>query len=155
MKSIWHYKYPVGEIGIAEEDGAISHVFFGNEKHLSGFNKAETSLIKKAALQLSEYFENKRKHFDLPLSLRGTDFQRSVWKALQTIPWGETRSYKDIAQLIKNPKACRAVGMANNKNPVAIIVPCHRVIGQDGSLVGYAEGLEKKQYLLELENNNV
>ena len=152
MKSVWHYKYPVGKIGIAEEDGAISHVFFGNEKHLTGFNEAETPLITKAALQLNEYFENKRKHFDLPLSLRGTDFQRSVWKALQTIPWGETRSYKNIAQLIKNPKACRAVGMANNKNPIIIIVPCHRVIGSNKKLVGYFGGVEMKEGLLDIEN---
>jgi methylated-DNA-[protein]-cysteine S-methyltransferase len=108
-------------------------------------------LLKKAATQFVEYFGGKRKAFDLPLTLQGTDFQISVWKALQSIPAGETRSYKDVAALIGNPKACRAVGMANNRNPIAIIVPCHRVIGADGSLTGYASGLPIKQQLLDLE----
>ena len=151
MKSVFFYTYPVGTMGIAEDNGALCRVFFGREKALSGFDVAETLLIKKAAVQLEEYFEGKRKSFNLPLALRGTDFQMAVWEALQTIPAGETRSYKEVAALIGNPKAVRAVGMANNRNPVVIIVPCHRVIGGDGSLTGYGGGLPAKQFLLDLE----
>jgi len=109
------------------------------------------ALTEKATRQLEEYFSGKRKKFDLPLDPHGTKFQSSVWKALLEIPYGETRSYKQIAQMIDNPKACRAVGLANNKNPIWIIIPCHRVIGSDGSLTGYGGGLEMKQKLLEIE----
>ena len=110
-----------------------------------------TELTDKAAKQLDEFFAGKRKHFDLPLLPKGTDFQRSVWKALQEIPYGETRSYKQIAEAINNPKACRAVGLANNRNPIWIVIPCHRVIGSNGALTGYGGGLEMKQRLLEIE----
>ena len=155
MKSVFFYDYPVvGKIGIAEENGAISRVFFGGKKALAGFDTAESPLIKKASAQLGEYFDGKRKKFDLPLALQGTDFQISAWKALQTIPFGETRSYKDIAVMIGNEKAVRAVGMANNRNPIVIIVPCHRVIGHDGSLTGYGGGLPAKQFLLDLEQRH-
>ena len=101
--------------------------------------------------QLQQYFTGKRKTFDLPMKLEGTTFQQQVWQALTQIPYGETRSYKDIAQMINNPKAVRAVGNANNKNRLPLLIPCHRVIGVNGSLVGYALGLSYKQYLLELE----
>jgi len=154
MKNVFFYDYPIiGEIGISETGGAISRVGFrGNgKKDFNGFNIAETPLIKKAAAQLKEYFAGKRAEFDLPLDPAGTEFQRAVWRALQTIPFGETCSYGDIALQIGNPKACRAVGMANNRNPIAIIIPCHRVIGRDGSLTGYGGGLDIKQYLLDLE----
>jgi len=151
MKNVWFYNYPIGIVGIAEEDGAISRVFFCEEKSLEGFEVIETQLIKKAAGQLREYFDGKRKEFDLPLALHGTDFMVSVWQALMTIPIGETRSYKEVAAMISKPSACRAVGMANNRNPIAIIIPCHRVIGQNGDLVGYGGGLPTKQFLLELE----
>ncbi|GHU99103.1 methylated-DNA--protein-cysteine methyltransferase [Clostridia bacterium] len=151
MKNVYYYEYPIGRIGIAEENGAISHVFSLKAPRLDGFEIAETPLIKRAAAQLSEYFDGKRKSFDLPLSLSGTDFQRSVWQALQAIPAGETRSYKDIAAQIGKPAASRAVGLANNRNPVMIIVPCHRVIGRNGNLTGYAGGLPAKQCLLDLE----
>ncbi|MDR2571192.1 MAG: methylated-DNA--[protein]-cysteine S-methyltransferase [Oscillospiraceae bacterium] len=113
--------------------------------------KRATALTDKAALQLREYFIGKRREFDLPLKPHGTDFQRSVWNVLCDIPYGETRTYKQIAETINNPKACRAVGMANNKNPIWIIIPCHRVIGADGALTGYGGGLEMKQRLLEIE----
>jgi methylated-DNA-[protein]-cysteine S-methyltransferase len=167
MKNVFFYKSPVGMIGIAEdicfpqesgspaESHAICRLFFSTKKDLAGFTTAETSLIKKAAAQLTEYFAGKRKAFDLPLTLQGTGFQISVWKALQSIPAGVTRSYKDVAALIGNPRASRAVGMANNRNPIAIIIPCHRVIGEDGSLTGYAGGLPVKQYLLDLEKRFV
>ena len=153
MKKVFYYDYPIGGIGIAEDNGAISRVgFLGNsKKDFNGFDAGETPLIKKAAAQLAEYFTGKRTEFDLPLAAAGTEFQRSVWRALQTIIFGETRSYGAIAALIGNPKACRAVGMANNRNPIVIIIPCHRVIGHDGSLTGYGGGLDIKQYLLDLE----
>lgn len=111
----------------------------------------ETSLIKMAAKQLDEYFNGKRQQFDLPLDLTGTIFQTKVWQELLKIPYGQTKSYKDIAAAINNPKAYRAVGMANNKNRIMIVVPCHRVISSDNKLTGYAGGLEKKEFLLNLE----
>jgi methylated-DNA-[protein]-cysteine S-methyltransferase len=151
MKGVFFYDYPIGPVGIAEEDGAISRVFFGGEQAPAGFETAETPLIQKTAAQLAEYFEGKRKTFTVPLALHGTDFQIAVWKALQTIPFGKTKSYGEVASLVGNEKACRAVGMANNRNPVVIIVPCHRVIGHNGSLTGYGGGLPAKQFLLDLE----
>lgn len=110
-----------------------------------------TSLTDKTFQELNEYFEGKRKDFDIPYELIGTDFQKKVWIELTKIPYGETRTYKQIAQAIGNEKACRAVGMANNKNPIPIIIPCHRVIGASGKLVGYGLGIEMKKSLLEHE----
>lgn len=114
----------------------------------------ETILIKETAKQLNEYFQGKRTDFDLPLDLEGTAFQIKVWHELQKIPYGQTRSYKEVAEAIGNPKACRAVGMANNRNRIMIVIPCHRVIGNNKSLVGYAGGLKMKEMLLSLEENN-
>ena len=101
--------------------------------------------------ELKEYFAGRRSRFDVPLVVRGTLFQERVWEALCSIPYGETRSYQDIAEAVGNPKACRAVGMANNRNRIGIVIPCHRVIGKSGSLVGYGAGLEMKEFLLDLE----
>ena len=101
--------------------------------------------------QMKEYFEGERKEFDLPLRPEGTDFQKKVWNALLEIPFGETRSYQDIANAVGSPKACRAVGMANHQNPIIIVIPCHRVIGKSGKLVGYGGGLSMKEKLLLLE----
>ena len=145
--------YSLGGIsfGIAEKDHTIVKVFFGRKTPV-GFIKAETPLIKKTAAQIDEYLVGKRQRFTIPINLQGTEFQTAVWRTLQNIPFGETRSYKDIAAAIGRPKAVRAVGMANNRNPIVIIVPCHRVIGSDGSLTGYGGGLPLKQRLLELEN---
>jgi methylated-DNA-[protein]-cysteine S-methyltransferase len=157
MKNIYYYDYKICnlskllKLGIAERDGAICRIFFGADKRADEFQEKETPMIKKAANQLDEYFNKKRKKFDIPINLDGTDFQKKVWNALLNIPYGETRSYGAIAAVTGNPKASRAVGMANNRNPIPIIVPCHRVIGHDGSLTGYAGGLELKQALLELE----
>lgn len=109
------------------------------------------SLFLEAKKQLTAYFEQKLKVFSLQLSPQGTAFQKRVWNALTHIPYGETRSYEDIAIAIENPKGCRAIGMANSKNAIPIIIPCHRVIGKNGKLTGFAHGLEAKQYLLELE----
>lgn len=138
------------DVTIAEQDGKIVRVSLGGNGIPEGENK-QTRLLVQAAGQLDEYFTGKRKEFDLPLAAEGTLFQKKVWNALCTIPYGETRSYKDIAIQIGNAKACRAVGMANHNNPIGIIVPCHRVVGADGKLVGYAGGLDRKQFLLELE----
>jgi len=154
MKCYQSYDYPIGELIVAEKDGLIVYVTLEGdaEKGIPAeYERRETPVIKKAAKQLEEYFAGKRKEFDLPLGFCGTDFQKKVWAALLSIPYGETRSYGDIAKQIGNPKACRAVGMANNRNPIAVICPCHRVIGADGSLVGYGGGLERKEYLLKLE----
>ena len=151
MKYFAIYKWKFCNLFIAEESGAICNVLFNKDKRLENCEKKETPLIKKAANQIDEYLNGKRKVFDLPLTLNGTDFQVKVWKALQKIPFGKTKSYGEIAAAIGNPKASRAVGMANNRNPISIIVPCHRVIGSNGSLTGYAGGLELKQRLLELE----
>lgn len=111
-------------------------------------------LVLQIKKELDEYFDGKRKKFDIPIKMDGTSFQLKVWKALLTIPYGETRSYEDIAKQIGNDKACRAIGGANNKNPISIIVPCHRVIGKDNNLVGYGSGLDMKIKLLNLEKNN-
>jgi methylated-DNA-[protein]-cysteine S-methyltransferase len=153
MKSVFFYTYSVTSLGIAEENGVICRIFFGKKKP-AGFELAETPLIKKAASQLAEYFDGKRKTFNLPLAPEGTEFQQKVWQALQAIPFGETRSYGEIAAQIGRPKASRAVGMANNRNPIVIIIPCHRVIGSDGSLTGYGGGLKVKEFLLKLERGH-
>ena len=113
-----------------------------------------TELLSMATIQLDEYFQGKRTTFSLQFKLTGTPFQLAVWKELQNIPYGQTTSYKEIAQKINKPKAYRAVGMANNKNPLPIIIPCHRVIGSNGKLIGYAGGLKLKNYLLELEKSH-
>ena len=156
MKNLYYYNSPVGELGIIEDSKKITGIFFKNEEKTpktgNGCIIGETPLIKKTASQLEEYFKGKRKTFDVPLLAEGTVFQESVWKALLKIPYGATRSYKEIAAAAGNPRACRAAGMANNRNPIVIIIPCHRVIGADGSLTGYGGGLDKKQYLLGLEN---
>lgn len=143
------FESPIGALWLYEEDGFLISLAFSDEKLKA--KKQETALLLEAKKQLSEYFSGKRKVFDLPLNPKGTDFQKKVWQALCKIPYGETFSYKKVAQKIGNEKACRAVGMANNKNPIAIIVPCHRVIGENGKLVGYAGGLDIKEKLLELE----
>jgi len=160
MKKFFFYCYKFCNLLIAEESGAVCRAAFCdnkgkmiNNKTLPDFVYSETSLIKNAAKQLDEYFNKKRKDFNFPLVLHGTDFQVDVWKALQQIPYGETRSYGEIAAAIGRPKASRAAGMANNRNPIVIIVPCHRVIGGNGNLVGYAGGLDLKQKLLEIEKN--
>ena len=148
--NVFFYRLKKIDLWIADNGDAITGVFFERERTVD-LKKAETPLIKKAAAQIEEYLDGKRKQFKLPLALHGTEFQLAVWRALQDIPFGETRSYKEIAASIGRPLAVRAVGMANNRNPISIIVPCHRVIGHDGKLVGYGGGLPLKQRLLELE----
>lgn len=155
MKKIFYYDKSIGKIGIGEEKGLITDVFFENYPMPYDSIIEETALIKEASGQIDEYLEGRRKYFDLPLFINGTPFQRMVWEALITIPYGETRSYKDIAVQIGKSKACRAVGMANNRNPIAIIIPCHRVIGSKGELVGYGGGLDIKKRLLSLEGKKI
>jgi len=139
-----------GRVTIESDGNAITQLQTEQYIEPEG-RKCADKLTDKAAKQLEEYFTGKRTRFDIPLDPQGTEFRCLVWKTLGEIPYGETRSYKQIAQAIKNPNACRAVGMANNKNPIWIMIPCHRVIGSDGTLTGYGGGLEMKQKLLELE----
>ncbi len=154
MKNIAFYPTSIGLIGIVEKSGVITELFFGKEYQPTDSTELETPLLKEAARQLEEYLDGKLKSFNLPLAPEGTDFQQTVWAALREIPYGETRSYKEVAETIGRPKASRAVGTANNKNPILIITPCHRVIGADGKLVGYAAGLGVKEKLLEMEKTN-
>jgi methylated-DNA-[protein]-cysteine S-methyltransferase len=154
MGSVYYYETELGTIGIAETDGCITHLFFHGEKFPeSEYIKKETPVLAEAWKQLKEYLNGARREFNLPLAPSGTEFMQRVWKALQEIPYGETRSYKEIAAAAGNSKACRAVGMANNRNPISIFIPCHRVIGANGDLIGYGGGLDKKIFLLELEKN--
>lgn len=157
MKYIKHMETKIGRIGIIEENGKIIKIILENENNKNicdNYKEENTQLLLRAKKELEEYFKGKRKKFDLPLEQEGTEFQKKVWKALEKIPYGETRTYKEVAKMIGNEKVSRAVGMANNKNNIPIIIPCHRVIGSNGKLIGYALGLDKKKYLLELENKN-
>jgi len=158
-KSLCYMDTPIGRIAIAEDGTGISDLIFAPSgvpliPALSEATLRETPLLRKAVTQLREYFQGERKIFDLPLSYWGTDFQMDDWQALLTIPYGQTRSYKEIAVQIGRPKAYRAVGLANNRNPISIIVPCHRVIGHDGAMVGYGSGIPMKEYLLKLEREH-
>ncbi len=153
VEKIFFYDMPIGRVGIAEEDSCLTQVTFRTELP-AGAVLEETPLIAQCRQQLDEYFAGGRKDFDLPLCPRGTEFQKKVWSALREIPYGETRAYGEIAAAVGNPKAARAVGMANNRNPISVIVPCHRVIGSDGKLVGYGGGLDKKKFLLDLEREH-
>lgn len=159
MKSVYFYETRIGKMMIAEEDEGICEVGLlpseedqnASEYNQSEVNIIETKLIAETARQLEEFLNGTRKEFDVKLNPRGTDFQHKVWNALRNIPYGETRSYKQIAEAVGNGKASRAVGMANHNNPIMIIVPCHRVIGANGKLVGYAGGLNIKEQLLNIE----
>lgn len=144
-------QFPIGTIVIVEDRGKIIKIDKEEHNICNDIEEKDTEILLKAEKQLNEYFQGKRFQFDLPLNPVGTDFMKNVWKVLKEIPYGETRTYKEIAEMVGNYKASRAVGMANNKNPILIIIPCHRVIGSNNKLVGYALGLEMKQYLLELE----
>ncbi len=150
MTDVLFWQSPVGALTLAGNGGGLTHLLFGKAA-LPQAQEAAAPLLLEARRQLEEYFSGARTAFDLPLSPQGTDFQRRVWDALLTIPYGETRSYRDIAELVGRPKGFRAVGMANHRNPISIIVPCHRVVGKNGSLTGYGGGLDTKRFLLELE----
>jgi len=146
-----HYKSPVGILEITADDRAVTEVYILKE-YPSEIQTSKNSIIVETCKQFDEYFGGNRQVFDLPLSPQGgTPFQQTVWKQLQEIPYGKTISYAQLAQAVNNPKACRAVGSANGKNPIPIIIPCHRVIASDGSLGGYGSGLVIKKQLLDLE----
>ena len=151
MKYTFTYDFSVGLLWLAEDGGSVTDVSF---HPVGNAETRETPVLCEAARQLGEYFMGTRRTFDLPLDPHGTPFQKSVWAALRDIPYGETRSYRDIASAVGKPTACRAVGSANNKNPISILIPCHRVIGAGGSLVGYGGGLDTKRMLLALEQKN-
>lgn len=147
---------PVGQLKLVAHETALVAVLWENENpnrvRLAALvEDLQHPILLKTAQQLNEYFAGKRQQFDLPLDFEGTAFQQQVWQALLTIPFGETRSYKQIAAQIGNVKAVRAVGAANGKNPISIIAPCHRVAGVNGKLVGFAGGLENKEILLKIE----
>lgn len=139
---------------IGSKDGVLEKLHFPNsadQKMAEDQYQQDQGVFSEAVEQLSQYFEGKRTEFNLSISLKGTAFQKQVWQELRNIPYGKTATYGEIAERINNPKACRAVGLANNKNPLPIIVPCHRIIGKDGSLTGFGGGLELKKQLLDLE----
>ncbi len=148
------YISPLGTITLQANENGLLGVWFESQttqpEELGQLSENDPILVK-AIKQLEEYFSGDRTEFDLPIAAVGTEFQQRVWQALTTIPYGETWSYQDLANAIGNPKAVRAVGLANGKNPVSVIVPCHRVIGKNGKLTGYAGGVERKSKLLELE----
>lgn len=147
---VTHFLSPIGTLEITgDEDGICSVLFLDGNPSV----KNSSPILDECVKQLGEYFANQRTVFDLPLKPNGTDFQKSVWEELQNIPFGRTISYMDMAKRLGDPKVIRAAGTANGKNPIAIIIPCHRVVGTDGSLTGYAGGLKRKQWLLEHESD--
>jgi len=149
---------PTGELTLVAEDGVLTGLYMEQQRHRprqETFGERDAGPFGRVIDQLGEYFDGSRKEFDLPLSLRGTPFQKTVWAALLEIPYGETISYGRLADRIGRPTASRAVGLANGKNPVGIIVPCHRVVGSTGDLTGYGGGLDRKQRLLAFECGSV
>lgn len=145
---------PVGPVTVTASDDAVTGLRFGTELPEGSLLCREedaTPLLRETARQLREYFAGERRSFTLLLAPQGSEFQKKVWKALQTIPYGETRTYKQIAEQIGHNLAFRAVGMANNRNPIGILIPCHRVIGYDGRMTGYAAGIGIKERLLDGE----
>ena len=150
MTDFWMFESPVGMIALAAQDGVLVRLYLPDSP-IPRLMPHKTPLMEQAEKQLMEYFRGERKEFDLPVAPEGTPFQKRVWQALEEIPYGQVCSYGDIARRIDCPKGFRAVGMANNRNPLPILIPCHRVVGSRGQLVGYTGGLELKQQLLELE----
>jgi methylated-DNA-[protein]-cysteine S-methyltransferase len=159
MKKQYYFKTidsPIGELRLVASEKGLAGILWKKERpgrvNLNPqVEDKNNKIILETAKQLKEYFSGKRKVFDLPLDFKGTDFQKSVWEALIQIPYGETRTYGEIAKQLKRPKAMRAVGAANGKNPIAIIAACHRVIGASGALTGFAGGIETKAHLLNIE----
>jgi methylated-DNA-[protein]-cysteine S-methyltransferase len=157
-KRYTYFDSPIGKILLVGTSQALTHIHFVDGRHpmkLEADWQMDNEIFNAAIGQLQAYFEGKLKTFDLPLQLEGTDFQLEVWHALKEIPYGKTVSYGDIARRIGRPKAVRAVGAANGQNPISIIVPCHRVIGSNGSLTGYGGGLKNKEALLALEQGRI
>ncbi|AQP50459.1 methylated-DNA--[protein]-cysteine S-methyltransferase [Tessaracoccus flavescens] len=145
---------PIGELTIVERDGALAGLYMTEHKPApdpASFGERDDTVLPEVEQQLGEYFAGRRTTFDLPLGPHGTPFQEKVWAALRSIPYGETWTYGQLATSIGQPGASRAVGLANGRNPISIVVPCHRVVGWTGKLTGYAGGTERKSYLLALE----
>lgn len=156
MKRALAFVVRLGPVTIVEEDGRIIILSLAAKDKAAIPPDAipeQSPLLRRARAQLEEYLAGCRRSFDLPLAPRGTDFQRKVWQALLRVPYGQTRSYTQIAEAVGCPRGCRAVGLANNRNPIGILIPCHRVIGADGGLVGYGGGLPLKKALLRLEGS--
>lgn len=156
MTAKTHYvmESPVGPLTLVHTEGALSGVYMSQYRHgprTGEFGERVCGGFEQEESELREYFERQRTKFTIPLWMEGTSFQRAVWELLREIPFGETRSYAQIAEAMGNPRSVRAVGLANGHNPISIVIPCHRVIGSDGSLTGYGGGLERKKFLLELE----
>lgn len=143
------YPTPLGRITLASDGHALTHMAFGATEFSGAYEPS--ALTNEASTEIQQYLAGKRRSFDVPLNPHGTAFQKRVWKELTRIPYGQTRSYQDVARALGNARAVRAVGMANKHNPLPVFIPCHRVIGANGNLVGYAFGLKIKQYLLNLE----
>ncbi len=154
--SVFYYiiQTPLGPLTAIEEKQSLVNLFFRKVSDLNAIKK-KTPLFAKLEKELNDYFAGKLRVFSIPMTLKGTDFQKRVWQALQTIPYGEVITYQDLAIRIGQPKACRAVGMANHRNNLPILIPCHRVIGKKGHLVGYSDGVEKKAFLLKLEKESL
>ena len=155
MKYYHYYESPIGKLVIVHNDRGITNLYLAHLLEIENAIQEETDLIKEAVKQLDEYFNGLRQSFDLPLAPAGTHFQQKVWQALRNIPCGKTYSYKQIAEQIDNSKASRAIGMANNKNPILLLIPCHRVIGSSGQLVGFSSGINHKKFLLALEHVSI
>ncbi len=157
LVSFCHIDSPIGRLTLTSDGTALTGLYMASPskppRTPDWVMDPTAAPLPEAARQLREYFAGERRQFDLPLRLHGTDFQKRVWRALTEIPFGETWSYGQLAKQLDNPSACRAVGLANGKNPIAIIVPCHRVIGADGSLTGFGGGLPRKQWLLSHEGH--
>jgi len=152
MNVFCHLQSPIGRLMLTSDGAALTGLYMEPSRKMQstdGWSEDAAAPPLAAALrQLTEYFAGTRREFDLPLRMRGTEFQKRVWQELTEIPYGETWSYGELAKRINNPSASRAVGLANGRNPISILVPCHRVIGADGSLTGYGGGLERKRWLL-------
>lgn len=157
MENSYSFQSPIGFLTICEQDNQLTRLYLDNQDRgiLQNRNfEYHSDFLHEVYHQLNEYFAGKRKIFDLPVDGKGTAFQKAVWRELQKIPYGETRSYEDIAVAIGNKKAVRAIGQANGRNPIMIVVPCHRVIRKNGDISGFACGVEAKRYLLNLEREN-
>lgn len=150
-RPVLYRRFPIGTLGLTDNGRGVDRVFFLGEDAPPDGEEGATPLTQWAAAELEEYFDQKRRTFTVPLSPKGTEFQMAVWQALRAIPYGQTRTYGEIAQAVGRPGAARAVGMANHDNPLLILTPCHRVVGKNGGLTGFACGLEVKRRLLELE----
>ncbi len=144
---------PIGELILCQEEGFITRLILPGEDFVHGGTESSTGLLENAACQIREYFRGERKEFDLPLKPEGTDFMKQVWAQLLLIPYGKTASYGSVAASLGRPGASRAVGMANNRNPLPVLIPCHRVISSRGTLTGYRGGLKMKEFLLNLEKS--